>query len=78
MTSVRQRIRELAARASNGTQVRLFWRQGTKLLWVEVREPDDRVLAIPVRPERALDAFHHPYAYASGHAPTPGVGACAS
>ena len=78
MTSVRQRIRELAARASNGTQVRLFWRQGTKLLWVEVRESDDQVLAIPVRPERALDAFHHPYAYAGGHAPTTGVGACAS
>ena len=64
MTSVRQRGRELAERSSNGTQVRLLWRQGTRQLWVEVREPDDRVLAIPVQPEQALDAFHHPYAYA--------------
>jgi len=60
-----QRKRELAARAANGTQVRLLWRQGTKLVWVEVREPDDRMLAIPVPPERALEAFHHPYAFAS-------------
>lgn len=66
MTSVRPRSRELAERASNGTQVRLLWRQGTRQLWVEVREPDrDPALTIPVQPERALDAFHHPYAYAS-------------
>ena len=65
MTFVRLRSRELAERASNGTQVRLLWRQGTRQVWVEVREPDDRALVIPVRPERALDAFHHPYAYAS-------------
>ena len=56
---------ELAERASNGTLVRLLWRQGTTLLWIEVRDPDtDRALRIPVKPEQALDAFHHPYAYA--------------
>jgi hypothetical protein len=65
MTSARPRSRELAERASNGTQVRLLWREGTRQVWVEVREPNpDRVLAIPVQPEQALDAFHHPYAYA--------------
>ena len=62
------RKRELAARVSNGTQVRLLWRQGTRLVWVEVREPDALVLSSPVPPEQALDAFHHPYAYASSHA----------
>jgi hypothetical protein len=68
LTSVRPRSRELAERASNGTQVRLLWRQGTRQLRVEVREPDrDPTLANPVQPERALDAFHHPYAYASLH-----------
>jgi hypothetical protein len=67
MTSVRPRRRELAERSSNGTQVRLLWRQGTSELWVEVREPDTPMLAIPVQPERALDAFHHPYAYAGSH-----------
>ena len=66
--TVRPRRRELAARSSNGTQVRLLWRQGTRQLWVELREPDtNRALAIPVQPERALDAFRHPYAYAGMH-----------
>jgi hypothetical protein len=64
MTSLRPRCRELAERSSNGTQVRLLWREGTKRLWVEVQEQGDRVLAIPVKSERALDVFHHPYAYA--------------
>jgi hypothetical protein len=67
MTSVRQSCRELAERWSSGTRVRLLWRQGTRHLWVEVREPDERMLAIPVEPERALDAFHHPYAYTGSH-----------
>jgi hypothetical protein len=66
MTFVRLCIRELAERTSNGTQVRLLWRHGTRQVWVEVREREsDRALVIPVRPEWALDAFHHPYAYAS-------------
>lgn len=57
-------VRELAERSASGTRVRLLWRQGTRHLWVEVREPDrDSALAILVPPERALDAFHHPYAY---------------
>ena len=65
MSSIRPRIRELAERTSNGTRVRLLWRHGTRRLWVEVREPDtDLALAIPISPERALDAFYHPYAYA--------------
>jgi hypothetical protein len=64
MTSSRPRSRELGERCSSGMRVRLLWLQGTRRLWVEVREADDRVLAIPVQPERALDAFHHPYAYA--------------
>ena len=64
MTSALPRVRELAERASSRTQVRLPWRQGARQLWVGVREADDRVLAISVQPARALDAFHHPYAYA--------------
>ncbi|HJR93908.1 MAG TPA: hypothetical protein VJ807_00620 [Gaiellaceae bacterium] len=58
-------VRELAERSASGTRVRLLWRQGTRQLWVEVREPGtDHTLAILAPPERALDAFHHPYAYA--------------
>ena len=59
------RSRELADRGSNGTQVRLLWRQGTRQLWVEVWEPGTAwALRIQVQPEKALDVFHHPYAYA--------------
>lgn len=65
--SVRRNTRELAERSSNGIRVRLLWRQGTKQLWVEVRERDDRMFTVPVQPERALDAFHHPYAFAGSH-----------
>jgi hypothetical protein len=57
--------RELAVRVSNGTQVRLLWRQGTRQLWVEVWEPATAsARAIQAQPENALDVFHHPYAYA--------------
>jgi hypothetical protein len=57
--------RELAVRASNGTHVRLLWRQGTRQLWVEVWEPATAsALRIQAQPENALDVFHHPYAYA--------------
>jgi hypothetical protein len=64
MRSSRSCTRELAERWSSGTQVRLLWRPTTRQAWVEVREPDDRVLIL-VRSEQALDAFHHPYAYAA-------------
>jgi hypothetical protein len=64
MTSVRPGTRELAERMSSGAHVRLLWRQGTRQLWVEVWEAaTDRALRIQVPPERALDAFRHPYAY---------------
>jgi len=65
MRSIFSTTRELAERASSGTCVRLLWRPGTRQLWVEVWEPGfDQALTISVPPERALDGFHHPYAYA--------------
>jgi hypothetical protein len=68
MTPTRKRIRELAARTSSAALVRLFWRQGTRELWVEVWEPEfDVTIVIPVEPELALEAFQHPYAYAASH-----------
>jgi hypothetical protein len=65
MTATRESIRELAERTSNGTLTRLFWLQGTRQLWVEVYDPElDETVVIPAEPERALEAFHHPYAFA--------------
>ena len=59
---------ELAERESSAALVRLLWCQGTRRVWVEVREPGlEQAFAIPVPAERALDAFHHPYAYAYVH-----------
>ena len=47
MNALHHRIRELAQRASSGTLVRLLWRQGTTVVWVEVSSPGiDRALAI--------------------------------
>jgi hypothetical protein len=42
-------------------ELRLLWREGTKQLWIEIREDaTDRAFRIRVQPELALDAFHHP------------------
>lgn len=65
MTRTRQPIRELAERVAGGTLMRLLWRQGTRDLWVEIYEPEfDATIVIPAKPERALETFRHPYAYA--------------
>jgi hypothetical protein len=58
--------RELAFRQSDGIQVRLVWHAGDSAVWVSVN--DDRSgdrFSIAVAPERALHAFHHPFAYAA-------------
>ena len=58
--------RELAARESDGIHVLLLWHPADNALTVSVE--DDRVGArfqLAVAPEHALDAFHHPFAYAA-------------
>jgi hypothetical protein len=56
---------ELADRESNGVHVRLLWHPAANALTVSV---DDARLGdrfqFAVAPERALDAFYHPFAYA--------------
>jgi hypothetical protein len=59
-------IRELAARESEGISVRLLWHPRENAVTVSVE--DARVgdcFQLAVAPERALDAFHHPFAYAA-------------
>ena len=75
MTRTRESIRELAERTSNGTLTRLFWLRGTRQLWVEVYDRElDETLVIQAQPERALEAFYHPYAFATADAgPQTGV-----
>jgi hypothetical protein len=59
-------IRELAARESDGVNVLLLWQPRKNALTVSVE--DARIgdcFQLSVAPDRALDAFYHPFAYAA-------------
>jgi hypothetical protein len=58
--------KELAHRASNGIEVTLFWNKPTTRVFVEVSYVRfGESFEFEVEGEHALDAFHHPYAYAA-------------
>jgi hypothetical protein len=66
MTSQAATTRELAARESDGVHVLLLWHPAENAVSVSVE--DARVgesFQLAVAPERALDAFYHPFAYAA-------------
>lgn len=55
---------ELAHRSSSWIEVTLLWRPADNALTVRLVELSSGVeVEFGVRPEQALDAFHHPYAY---------------
>ena len=58
--------RELAVRDSDGVHVRLLWHPADNAVTVAVEDArvGDR-FQLAVAPDRALDAFYHPYAYAA-------------
>lgn len=60
-------VRELDSRFTNGLSVKLLWCKHTDQLWVTVVDIRSRdAFCVAVREgERALDVFHHPYAYAT-------------
>ena len=59
-------LRELDQRRSDGIEVTLLWNAKTKAVSVSVLEEPHAVLVqFEVAPSAALDAFHHPYAYAA-------------
>jgi hypothetical protein len=60
------KIRELAARDSDGIHVLLLWHPVDDALIVTVEDvrAGDR-FRLTVAPDRALDAFYHPFAYAA-------------
>ena len=66
MSPATPQTRELAARESDGIHVLLFWdpRENAITVSVEDARADD-CFQLAVSPERALDAFHHPFAYAA-------------
>jgi hypothetical protein len=58
--------RELDSRSTDGLEVTLFWQPETGRISVTVfdaKTGDD--FDFHVDPENAMDAFHHPYAYAA-------------
>ncbi len=59
--------RELHTRAGDGIKVRLLWCEDDARLWVTVVDfKKGGEFCVDVRERaRALDVFHHPYAYAA-------------
>jgi hypothetical protein len=71
MTTTSHIPRELDSRESDGVSVTLLW-HGDNRLTVEVSDSrTDEHFSLAVRPQDALDTFHHPYyhATAEGRAP---------
>jgi hypothetical protein len=66
MSSATLQTRELAQRESNGIRVVLLWhpREAAVTVSVEDIRAGDR-FDLAVAPDRALDAFYHPFAYAA-------------
>ena len=66
MTPATHQTRELAARDSDGIHVLLLWHPRENALTVSVEDArvGDR-FQVDVAPDRALDAFYHPFAYAA-------------
>lgn len=55
--------RELARRVSGGIEVTLYWSPSDNSTTVEVwHATSEETLVVPVPPERALEAFYHPFA----------------
>ena len=61
-------LKELAYRNQNGLQVTLLWDSRSNQVSVEVIDQlDGSEFRLPVAGHVALDAFHHPYAFAQSH-----------
>ena len=57
------RQRQLAHRASGGIEITLYWRPDDNSTSVEVfHAATEQTLHFTVPPERALEAFYHPFA----------------
>jgi hypothetical protein len=58
-----EQVRELARRVSGGIEVALYWSPLDNSTTVEVWDgASEETLVFGVAPERALEAFYHPFA----------------
>jgi hypothetical protein len=56
--------RELARRVNGGLEITLYWDVRDNTTTIEVHHADTaETIAFPVAADRALDAFHHPFAH---------------
>ena len=56
--------RELAERVTGNLEVTLYWSPRDDRITVEVYQPStEETIAFRVAPDRALDAFYHPFAH---------------
>jgi hypothetical protein len=66
MSPTTSKTRELAARESDGIHVLLLWNPDGNDLTVSVEDARGGArFQLAVAPDRALDAFYHPFAYAA-------------
>ena len=66
MTATAATPRELDHRSAHGIDVTLLWHPSTNRVTVAVQdEAAGEAFELDVPPERASDAFHHPFAYAA-------------
>jgi hypothetical protein len=57
---------ELASRSGDGLSVSLLWRRSDNRLTVLVEDvKGGAAFCIPAPPDRALEVFYHPFAYAA-------------
>ena len=58
--------RQLAQRSNDGREITLLWESETDHVSVVVRDVHTGAqFELPAPCDRALDAFHHPFAYAT-------------
>ena len=67
MTSTTSTLRELAYRRNDGLDIRLVWNPATDRVAVALHDAKTgEGFEVEVGPgERAMDVFHHPFAYAA-------------
>ena len=55
---------ELARRVAGGLEITLYWEAHDNTTSIEVHQKGTaETIAFPVASDRALDAFHHPFAH---------------
>jgi hypothetical protein len=58
-------LRELDARTNDGLDIRLLWRPHDDVVLLQVDDAELHLrLVVPVAPDDAMFAFHHPFAFA--------------